>query len=182
MGVLSQVFRAMFIIVCGLIFVGTALAEEKPLQLYEQKIKAGLVYNLLKYTDWPSNTTAAGELKVCLFGGDPFDGYLGPLEGRTAQQAAIAITRITQIKQASDCQVVIVPRAQVGQWPQLAEFLKNKSALTISDIRNFTHQGGMVEMTKEGEKINLYINKSVVEQADLNIQGRMLRLARLVGS
>ena len=52
-------------------------AEEMPTPLYEQKIKAGLVYNLLKYTEWPKslanspnqlkNIENPNTLKICLF-------------------------------------------------------------------------------------------------------------------
>lgn len=155
-----------------------AAAQEKPLQLYEQKIKAGLVYNFLKYTNWPGDL--AGNLNVCLFGGDPFEGYLSPLEGRTAQQYKIAITQIRQVQQAADCHVVVIHRNEQGNLPDVLKFLKDKHVLTISDIDNFARQGGMVEMTKEGGKINLYINTNAVGHAGLGIADPMLQLAKLV--
>lgn len=172
--------RAALVIITLCLAVPPASAEEK-LQLYEQKIKAGLVYNLLKYTTWPQESGAGeGRLQICLFGGDPFDGYLSPLEGRTAQQAPIAVMQIRQVKQAESCSVVIIPRDQESILPELLKFLNGRHILTISDIRNFAKSGGMVELAKEGEKINMYINKNTVERAGLDIQGRMLRLARIV--
>jgi uncharacterized protein DUF4154 len=155
-------------------------AQEKPLQLYEQKIKAGLVYNFLKYTTWPANAAPQGTLHVCLFGGDPFDGYLSPLKGRTAQQAVIDITTITRVSEAENCNMVIIPSSQAKSLPALLEFLKDKHVLTVSDIDQFARLGGMVEMTKENEKINLYINKTAVQGAGLGIQGQMLKLAKIV--
>lgn len=157
-------------------------AEEKSLQLYEQKIKAGLVYNLLKYTDWPKESPAQtnGKLRICLFGEDPFDGYLSPLEGRTAQQAPISITHIKSVEESQGCSAVIIHRNKEKNLPELLQFLKNKNVLTISDIAQFAQRGGMVEMAREDEKISLYINKDAVDHAGLSIQGPMLKLAKIV--
>jgi len=160
--------------------------------LYEQKIKAGLVYNLIKYTEWPNtismqdskNTDSHNTvvLKVCLFGEDPFDGYLSPLQGRTAQQATIAISHITQIQQAQDCSAVVVNRDQEQQLQPLLQFLQGKNVLTISDITHFAERGGMVELTRQDEKIALHINKNSLDSAKLGIDARMLKLATIVAS
>jgi hypothetical protein len=84
-----------------------AQSDDKQLVLYEQKIKAGLVYNLIKYTQWPGNTLN-NKLQLCLFGGDPFNGYLAPLEGRTAQQVTISIRQIGKITEAKNCHLLVI--------------------------------------------------------------------------
>jgi hypothetical protein len=162
--------------------------------LYEQKIKAGLVYNLIKYTEWPNTISPsdsdtknaknsnAAILKVCLFGEDPFDGYLSPLEGRTAQKATITITHVTQVQQTLDCSAVIIHRDQEQQLQSLLQFLNGKNVLTISDIVQFAERGGMVELTQQDEKIALRINKGTLDNAKLGVDGRMLKLAKIVVS
>jgi hypothetical protein len=167
-------------------------ADEQPQPLYEQKIKAGLVYNLLKYTEWPQVSIAPKadnkvaenpgitKLQICLFGDDPFDGYLSPLEGRTAQQATITIIHVTEVQQTEHCNAVIIHRNQAQQLNPLLQFLRGKNVLTISDIAKFAEQGGMVEMTRQDEKIALHINKESVDLAKLIIDARMLKLATIV--
>ena len=181
---LMRAFAAVLVCVLSI----DAYADEQPLQLYEQKIKAGLVYNLLKYTEWPNISAAqhdkpaenSTKLQICLLGDDPFDGYLSPLEGRTAQQATITITHITQVQQTESCNAVIIHRNQAHQLHQLLQFLRGKNVLTISDIAQFAEQGGMIEMTRQDEKIALHINKDSLDSAKLNIDARMLKLATIV--
>lgn len=168
------------------------LADDQLIPLYEQKIKAGLVYNLLKYTEWPkisigqmgghtNETGQTGEkLHICLFGDDPFDGYLSPLEGRTAQQAIIAIDRITQVQQSERCSVVIIHRNQEHQLRPLLQFLQGRNVLTISDMAQFAEHGGMVELTRHNEKVGLFINKESLDRAKLRIDERMLKLAKII--
>lgn len=185
MAILAQAKKAGVAISAGVILCLLPIfvcAEEKTLQLYEHKIKAGLVYNLLKYTAWPKESVSqkSGRLQICLFGEDPFDGYLSPLKGRTAQQAPISITHIKNVEDTQGCSVVIIHRNQEKNLSALLQFLKNKNVLTISDIAQFAQRGGMVEMATENEKINLYINKNAVNHAGLNIQDPMLKLAKIV--
>jgi hypothetical protein len=177
---------------CLCAYIDTHVYAAEPLPLYEQKIKAGLVYNLLKYTEWQNisanennksaeNTTGT-RLQICIFGDDPFDGYLSPLEGRTAQQATITISHVTQVQQTAQCHVVIIHRNRAQQLNPLLQFLRGKNVLTISDIAQFAELGGMVEMTRQDEKIALHINKESLEGAKLSIDPRMLKLATVVAS
>lgn len=158
------------------------LAQEKSLQLYEQKIKAGIIYNLLKYTAWPPDSipNPQGKLQLCIFGEDPFEGYLSPLEGRTAQQIPITIRQLQKIEETANCNVVIIHRDQAPVLSKLLRYLNDKNILTVSDIEHFAQNGGMVELAKEGEKISLHINTNAIGNARLNIQGPMLKLAKIV--
>lgn len=177
----KKIFALAFACVSLCLCFYPASADEPPRQL-EQKIKAGLVYNLLKYTVWPKEpaTIKKDELQVCLFGDDPFDGYLAPLQGRTAQQFLISIIHVKAVTETDLCNVVIIHRAQEKHLSELLNYLDNKHVLTISDIDQFSHRGGMIEMAKEDEKISLYVNKDAIDHAGLDIEGHMLKLAKIV--
>jgi len=152
--------------------------DDSKLQLYEQSIKAGLVYNFLKYTTWPG--TAPGRLRVCLYGGNPLDGNLSLLEGRTAQQATINIVYVDSINELVNCSLVFIDKNQKESLSAILSSLNSKHILTVSDMGDFAQQGGMVELTSENRRIALYINKRAVDHAGLIIQARILKLAKLV--
>jgi len=172
---------ALAVLIC---FRPARAADPAPpqLELFEEKIKAGLVYNFLKYTTWPADIVARsnGHLRVCLLGDDTSDDYLYPLSGRMAQQYVITIARVENISETADCSLLFVHRSHADSLPDLFRFLKGKHTLTISDIDQFAEQGGMVELGKDNEQIDLLINKKAVDSAGLIIQGRLLKLARLV--
>jgi hypothetical protein len=159
-----------------------AAQETSRLQLNEQAIKAGLVYNFLKYTTWPENAAfqGKGRLRVCLFGRDPLTSYLSPLEGQTAQQAVITLVRKTRISELEDCSMVFVDPSQKNSLPQLLAFLGDRHALTVSDMEQFASMGGMVELTVEDKRVVLYVNGKAVNRAGLSIQDRLLKLAKPV--
>jgi len=156
--------------------------DSSKLKLQEQTIKAGLVYNFLKYTTWPDNSSLIKEnrLRICFFGNEPLDGNLSPLEGRTAQQSTINIVHISEINKTGECSLVFIDRDNANILPDLLSFLKGKQVLTVSDIDEFAKLGGMVELTIENKRIVLYINKNAVDESGLIIQTRLLKLAKLV--
>lgn len=148
--------------------------------LNEQKIKAGLLYNFLKYTDWPQSGQKT--LNVCLFREDSFEGSLDPLRGRTAQQYQIAIVRISSIAQAATCHAIFIPSGESSSVPEILAQVRGKGVLTLSDMRGFARQGGMIEFTmKDDQRIHILINRSAVRAADIRIQSRITRLAETVG-
>lgn len=186
MGILRPRTLARFALALQLLLLclcGSARAQgQAPLQLYEEKIKAGLVYNFLKYTSWPADAAENGKtgLRVCLLGDGPFDSYLYPLQGRMAQQYVIMITKITSAADATNCSLVYIHRDREDTLPQVLTALRGRHVLTISDIDQFAAQGGMIEFNRTDQKVDLLINKSAVDAAGLSIQGRLLKLARLV--
>ncbi len=177
---------------CGVaVFLAAALwltvlpvrAEESSSYLYEQKIKAGIIYNFLKLTTWPDAAVRAkGGLSVCLLGGDPFGGYLYPLEGKTAQQRLISITKIYSADAAAGCSLVFVHRNEADSLPDILKAVAESPALTVSDIEGFAEMGGMVELAKENEHISLYVNENEARASGIRISDGILKLAKRVST
>jgi hypothetical protein len=144
-------------------------------RLIEQKIKAGLLYNFLKYTEWPADS-ASGPLVVCLFGGDAFDGHLRPMAGRTVHQRPIEI-RPVGIDDLSGCALLFLRSDESASWPAVRQTLASKDILTVGDFAGFSAEGGMIEFTSIGNRIGIKVNTGAVTTTRLKIQDRLLKLA-----
>jgi len=158
-----------------------AYAQEN-IQLVEQEIKAGLLYNFMKYTDWPPDRSqqANAPIVVCLLGGDPFAGRLQPLAGRTVNQHVIELRNLRTVDEAGMCSLVFIHADAKPQWPQLRMALAGKSMLTVSDFQGFADAGGMIEFTRNENKIGVKIDTAAVTAAHLQVQDRLLKLANAV--
>ncbi|MGZ9097525.1 MAG: YfiR family protein [Micavibrio sp.] len=177
----KNLWLAMFVVVAATVTCLPAAARSTAdMQLNAQKIEAGLIYNFLKYTVWPQSSLS-GNMVVCLFGGDPFDGKLDPLEGRTAQQYVISIKRIYRVESLDGCHLVFIPQSQRAALRNILARSKGKAILTVSNIPNFAVQGGMVEFyTGPDQRMHLNINTKAVSGARLHIQDRMVKLSEVV--
>ena len=147
------------------------------LRLAEQDIKAGLLYNFLRYTQWPAAHT---DPVVCVYGHDPFDGRLAPMSGRTVNQHTIQVRTIRAASEIDACSILVVNAEERGRWPQLRSYLLRRNVLTVSDYDGFARSGGMVEFTRINSRIGVRINVEAVNAADLTVQDRLLRLASVV--
>jgi hypothetical protein len=152
----------------------------QPLQLYEEKIKAGLVYSFLKYTNWSAEALAKSnnKLLVCLLGHDEFDDDLYLMQGRTVQQYTIVISHIDSAADAGSCNMVFIHRNRENSLPELFKYLRGKYVLTVSDINQFSRRGGMVEFSTEDNHVGFSANYKTLNSAGFSIQGRLLKLAK----
>jgi hypothetical protein len=150
-----------------------------PVKLQENKIKAGLVYNFLKYTEWPKDVFGKTErIQVCLLGGDTFEGALDPLAGRTAQQNKIVVRKIDEPADFTRCNLVVIHQSQEDNISEVINAFNGQNILTISDIKGFVLMGGMVEFfDKNDQRIHLRINSIAVKNAGLRIGDPLLKLA-----
>src|SRR5450755_267106 len=77
----------------------------------EYAVKAAYVYNFAKFTEWP-NAEPLGSLTVCLYGKDPFGGFLDEaVRGKQAHGLPILIRRLPAGDANFDeCQVLFFGR------------------------------------------------------------------------
>jgi hypothetical protein len=160
--------------------VASPICAGESIQMMEQSIKAGLLYNFLKYTEWPQEDPAASTATVCIFGKDPFRGSLQPMTKRTVNQRPIALRRMDDIQETAGCHLLFVNADEKAQWPQLSEFLAEKSVLTVSDMGEFASLGGMIEFGQKDDRIDVRINMEALTSARLQVQERLLSLGHVV--
>lgn len=175
---MSRCVTALMLLIAAVAPVRMAAAGET-VQLVEQKIKAGLVYNFLRYTTWPSAAPHA-TLVVCMLGGDPFDGQLAPMAGRTVSQRAIELRAMRDAADTSGCAAVIVRADQRSAWEGARKSIGAKEILTFADFEGFAVEGGMVEFTRVDDRVSVKINTDAVTAARLRIDDRLLKLASVV--
>jgi hypothetical protein len=170
--------RTLTILLAVLSVMAAPRVNAENLQLVEQKIKAGLIYNFLKYTSWPQ-ATATAPLIVCTLGNDPFDGGLQPMAGRSVNQRTIEV-RVADSHGATACSLLVLDHAKRADWPVLKAALEGKPVLTVGDYEGFGSEGGMIEFTRVDSRIGIRVNTDAVALSHLEIQDRLLKLADAV--
>ena len=161
--------------------VSVALAAEDSLQLHEQEIKAGLLYNFLKYTQWPEKEqTSNNNMVVCVYGNDPFEANLKPMSGRTVNQRAIAVASINNVHDIQNCNLLFVGAGEQKNWQEIERALKGKPVLTVSDMRGFIGAGGMIEFSRESSHISVNLSMDAMTKTGLNVHDRLLKLVTII--
>lgn len=168
-------------ILLSLTGIGSRANAAEGLQLQEQQIKAGLLYNFLKYTDWPPDSFANGNtIIICIFGDDPFGGNLNPIKGRTVNQREIDVRQVRDVQGTTGCDLLFINQDEKAQWPALRSALAGKNILTVSDFDSFATEGGMIEFGHRNDHVSATLNVNALNRAGLRVEERLLRLVTVV--
>jgi len=119
-------------------------------------------------------------MTVCVFGEDPFGGYLGPMVGRTVNQRTIAVHYIHNVSEIGECRLLFINAGEKEHWPEIHKNLAGKSILTVSDFAGFAASGGMIEFGHQDNHINASLNINAVTAEGLHVEDRLLRLVKVV--
>ena len=144
----------------------------------EYELKAAFVYNFASFTDWPPK--AAPGMSVCVIGQDPFGRALDALEGKAVKGQSLTVRRIGSIAEARACRVLFISASEANNLPRLLAAVKDLPVLTVADMEDAAHQGVMIGLTIDKQRITFEINASAVQNANIVLSSRLLSLARNV--
>ena len=140
----------------------------------EYRVKAGFLYNFVKYVEWPE--PIKGAFRICVAGQNPFGMVLADLV-RNERVHGAALTAAVIPGPEPDCHVVFTPRTSNVRAYVLAA--AGTPTLTVGETDKFIQLGGMIKFTLEQGKVRFEINRSAAERVKLRISSRLLQLARL---
>jgi hypothetical protein len=151
--------------------------------LPEYKVKAAFLYKFTKFIEWPEEAFEDSEspFTLCVIGKDPFGTALDPLKERTAQGRTILILKTSYWeKLTTPCHMMFVAESERKRVDSIVAAFRLHPSLTVSDIKNFARQGGIMNFIKKNKKIRFVINVRAGKKAGLKISAQLLELATVV--
>ncbi len=168
-----------FITLAVLALAGSAQpahGQDRTQRQYE--LKAALLYNFLKFVEWPADTGTSRT--VCVLGEDPFGNALESIAGLTALGWTVEVRRFARAPEAAGCHLLFISSSEADRLPQVLEGLVDSSVLTVGEMRDFARRGGMIGLSVRRNKISLAINVDAYEQARLKISPQLLSVASVI--
>jgi hypothetical protein len=145
-----------------------------------EDLKIAFVYNFSKYVSWPASALAAADdVTFCVAGSRVLIDKFNILDGQLTNQKTIRVVSIQQPGFAmQDCHVLYVAADYETDSSQLLSAFGDRPLLTVGDGRDFTEQGGMIELMEVDNKITFRINNTQAQAQDIAISSMLLRLAK----
>ena len=163
----------------GILFFGIC-----PAQVFnEYHVKAVFLYTFAKFVEWPPLTFSgpASPMTICILGDDPFGSFLNEaVTGKTAGDRPVTVRRVTDLREAGACQILFIAASETNRMPILLVSVAHPGVLTVGDTADFTAQGGVIGLRRDGDRIRLSVNLTAAEKAKLRISSRVLSLATLI--
>ncbi|HYD93933.1 MAG TPA: YfiR family protein [Noviherbaspirillum sp.] len=154
-------------------------ATAQPVPEYE--LKAAFVYNFALFTDWPADTAYdGGTLNICV---NPSSALRLPLAGlgdKPVKGRRVAVRAFSGVESLRLCHVLFIDGSDRERWGQIKKGLGGVSVLTVSDDDQIIHDGSVIGLTMENNRIVFDVDTRAARQARLVLSSKLLRLARTV--
>jgi hypothetical protein len=164
--------------ICALLAAPNLRAQQSTAGEYE--VKATYLYNFARFTEWPAQDAGAKDnsFAVCVLGRDPFGPILDTiLAGEAIDGKHMVHRRISAVQEAANCRIVFISSSEESRLKETLAVLGRMSALTVSDIRDFSVRGGMIQFVLERDKVRFEVNLQTAGKAGLVLSSELLKVA-----
>jgi YfiR/HmsC-like len=151
----------------------------------EHRVKAVFLFNFAQFVEWPENVFAGPKdpLVIGVLGENPFDEFLDEVvKGESVREHPIVVMRFKRVEDIKECHVLFIGSGEAGRLDGDVAALKARKILTVGESRDFLAHGGMVLFVNEGGRVRFKINLDAVQEADLSVSSKLLRLADISGT
>jgi hypothetical protein len=166
---------------CAAVCVAAAPGPDAPTPT-EYQVKAAMIYNFMRFVEWPSEAFAATDKRInlCTVGADPFEGDLDPLKGKETGGRTIEIRHVESRGDTKGCHVLYVGESEKDRLEDIAKEAAAHNALTVGDSAGFAQKGLAVNFYLEHGTVRFEINLEAARRSKLTISSKFLKLAKIV--
>lgn len=159
----------------ALLFVALTCHAQSPSER-ENIIKADLLRRFLYYVEWPANAFdgADSPIIVGVLGEDPFGNALVKLLDKKVEGREVKVVHFDSVAKLGKCHILYLNLPQRKDAESVLTKLNGQPVLTVADMEGFTDKGGMINIIKRRNHLDLFVNNATARRAGLKISSRLL--------
>jgi len=186
MKILSTILRPFLPITIGLLICIASPGYGASKTPREYQLKAVFLTGFTKFLQWPNAAFSKKNTRitVCVLGKHPFGRALNIAVDRTNKRKRkgrrLKVRYINRLKQIDSCHILYVSKSERNRRSEALRYAKHYYVLTVSDMKRFVKNGGMIQFYIRSNKVRFFINPKTVRNADLEPHGNLLRVADIV--
>jgi hypothetical protein len=144
------------------------------------KIKAALVFNFVKFVEWPAEAFAdkTSPWVIGVLGQkNPFDNYLQQaFRGKKLNERPLQVKPCNSVTEATNCHILFICSSEKERLPEIFDGLRDTHVLTLGETEDFIKTGGMIRFVTQ-DKIRFEINDDAAKKVGLKISSKLLSYA-----
>jgi hypothetical protein len=145
----------------------------------EYRVKAALIYNFARFTQWPD--TPAGDdarpLRLVVLGGAEVQREISVIAGQMVGKRPILVEALPADNNPHGADMLFVAETERDRWRMVQIALADKPILTIGEMNGFLETGGMINLAMVDKKVRFFLNLDQTKAAGLSLNSRILVLA-----
>jgi len=152
----------------------TAVASED-----QRLFKAAFIYNFAKFTRWPENLDGNKKdaITLCTLGKDQLVSDLTRLKGKIINNKTLAVQ---SFEDPNECNMLYIASSRNINYVSTLNSIRGKPILTISEIKNFSQSGGIIELNHDRGQTRISVNLNAAYENNLQLSSRLLILANII--
>jgi len=143
-------------------------------------IQANIIYRFTKYIDWPESKKT-GDFVIGVVGDSPIkealDNFIG---NKTAGNRRIVIRRFSSVAAVFNCHILFISEDERTSLRKIAWRTAGSPVLIVTEAEGMAHFGACINFSIVADHLTLEINKTTIEQRNLNIASELLQLGKIV--
>lgn len=164
------------LIIVSILAIGYTEAQERP----THEIHAAMVYNFIKYVQWPDETQA-GDFVVGVIGDDNvFNTLKQWYDGKPKGSKKYVVKKLTSADEANVCHVVYVGKSKNKEFDNIKATTTGKSILTVTDGNGLGQKGSCINFRVIDGKLKFELNQGTVSSSNLKISTQLSSMAILI--
>ncbi len=149
----------------------------------ESQLKAVYLYRFAMFVNWPETTfkETQSPLTICVLGQHPFGKALSlAIAKEKINSHSIEVYYLNHWTPEAGCHILFLSPSESEQREEILASLKGQPILTVSDMKNFVTQGGMIEFYTRGNKVRFLVNPDLIKAAGLQVSANLLAVGDVV--
>jgi hypothetical protein len=144
------------------------------------EVHAAMVYNFIKYVQWP-NEADGGDFIVGVLGEDDvFNTLKTWYDGKPKGSKKYVIKKLSGAAEAAECQVVYLGKNKSKEFENIKSSIGGKSILTITDGNGLGQKGSCINFKVVDGKLKFELNQATVGSANLKVSGALSSMAIVI--
>ena len=160
----------------SILFIGSIQAQERP----THEIHAAMVYNFIKYVQWPDEAEA-GEFVVGVIGDDNvFNTLKQWYDGKPKGSKKYVVKKLAASADANSCHVVYIGKSKSREFENVKASTSGKSVLTVTDGNGLGQKGSCINFKVVDGKLKFELNQATVSGSNLKVSSQLSSMAILI--
>lgn len=170
------------IFLAALLLIVPAVAPAADEQPIEYRVKANYLLTLPLFVDLPPQPSSYVEFIICIIGETPLTELLEAVRGKRIKGKPLTVLKGREPERMNSCHVLFIASSEQYRLQKLLAWANQRGILTVSDMRGFVKQGGMINLVQVNNRIGFELNQAAARRASISFGTQLLRLANDVSN
>jgi hypothetical protein len=165
-----KLFIAFFFVMIG--FNSLNANAQRPMH----EIHSMLIFNFVKYIEWPAETKS-GDFVIAVYGDDDVYDQLSTLYSqRQIKGQTTNIVNIADVADINSAHIIYLAANKSRDFDAILEKYDSKPTLIITDKSGLGKKGASINFKEVGGKLKFEINQSTFDNSNLKVSSQLVNM------